>query len=473
MSAETAAGAVPAFTNQSSTLAPPPNPSRPTSAHSNRSNSSRRSRTQNPSPNISRSNSNSSRGPSEGEDKAKKSGSTTTISGGTSLGPKDGVDNPGKARKARGEIRDRAESPVTKGQKGQARRSSTNAVRRPNPIITARPLSQNSNPVANPSDNGSQSAPNPLRSIHTAITTPRTAMEAAVDAATKKHNAMSGGDALASLQKMISDLKGIPPAAASSGGTAPGSRSTSGVQDTPVPAQPVISPVPIPTSANSKKLKADAPSFTPSFQAASLSPAASHQSISPGVANATFGVQPKATSHAAVRRASSSSNSNGTMASFNTMPNLNAASSGQVYPNPMTQFPSAGSYQSHLHAHPEAANEDLSALAYTQHANARYQHQQLLAAQHLQYQQIQLLQAQLAAQQQAQQAQQAQQQQQATTATADGQLYRAKIPSPCSPTSGSSAAATGATTGARYAAVRNCSSSSSLMYSANRRKLRR
>ncbi|WRT68713.1 uncharacterized protein IL334_005693 [Kwoniella shivajii] len=424
------------------TLAPPSlHPSRPSSANSQRSNSSRgRGKSGTTSSNISRSNSNaSSRG---GSDKKKQSGRTTTISGGVSLGlaetaPHSGaVGNNGTQNQSKKGKKSKPTSISTTDQDGdksenqnqiqnqnqksgitnnKGKRSASN--RRPNPINTdlnapQRPSSQNSN--SNPKTN--ESAP---KSIHAAVSAPRTAMEAAVDAATKKHNAQSGGDALASLQKMISDLKTLPTSAASSG-SSNGSRSVSAsaIKETPTSAtKSATEPVPIPdssASANSsnstKKLKADAPSFTPSFQAAT-SPASSQAglSVSPIAPMPPSNVlHPRSVSQSsAVNNRRTSSSSVGPP-SFN--PNQ-ATSPIQMYPS---GFPPI--YQNQLSAHSEA-EEVHSPLSFAQQADMQFQQQQLLAAQQQQYQYIQLLQAQMVAsqqlaQQQAQQAQQQQQQQQ-------------------------------------------------------------
>ena len=344
-----------------------------------------------------------------------KSGTTTTISGGTSLGPNHGADKVGKSKsktqKVKGEPLEGSES--SGPAKGQNRRTSVQANRRPNPISIPRPSSENSDSIPQPVEHTSQSAPAP-RSITAPVSVPRTAMEAAVDAATKKHNALSGGDALASLQKMISDLKAISPSSATpaplSGGSVSGSTFITGANESLAPAQAKPSPLstsPVPIPGVPKKLKADAPSFTPSFQPSSVSPAASQPSISPGSTIPTpWPAQPRSASHGSVRRASSSSTGNGSLPPYGTMSNI-ATSSLPGYSNANPQFPltNANAYQSQLHAHPEADNEDLSRMAYNQQTDAQYQQQQVLAQQ-LHYQQIQLLQAQLAATQLSQQQQQ-------------------------------------------------------------------
>ena len=387
----------------SNNLAPPQKPSRSNSSASNRS---RRGRSHNSSNNISRSNSHSSKGgTSDGtSDKTKKSGHTTTISGGTSLGVSNGDTNgrKGKARKdSVSPSGDQAEGDKAKGDK----RKASGAARPPQPINTApaRSNSRNSNKQTPSSETQSQSAPAP-RSIHASISVPRTALEAAADVAQQKQNAAaSSGDALASLQKMISDLKSMPASSAgnSSGGSVPASRSASGHRESPGGA----SPVPIPgssTSQSTKKLKADAPSFTPSFNAAS--PVGSHMSISPaGSMPGPFAAQhPRTGSHSTVgdRRTSSPSTNH---------PIVTGMSAIGAYNSP-PNYP----YPNHL----SMSGGDLD--AYGQLQGQHYDYQQLLAAQQLQYQHIQLLQAQLAAsqlaaqqtQQQHHQQQQIQQQQQ-------------------------------------------------------------
>ncbi|OCF35764.1 hypothetical protein I316_02256 [Kwoniella heveanensis BCC8398] len=455
------------------TLAPPPhnNPSRPSSANSQRSTSSRgRGKTNGgaggggaSSSNISRSNSNaSSRGGGASDsgrdraDKKKQSGPTTTISGGVSLGIADSASGnaqsssqqskKGKAGGAGGKGRpnqgqgngnkDKDVDNSLEGQKGgnpngnnqKGKRTPSN--RRPHPINTggpARPASQNSNAKSTSNDPSaaartsfsSGSAP---KSIHATVSAPRTAMEAAVDAATKKHNAQSGGDVLASLQKMISDLKTLPPPSGPSTGSSNGSRSVSSgnaeAKESPATATKSLSastePVSIPNSsastesASKKQLKADAPSFTPSFQPAS-SPVTSQAgglSVSPIAPMPPSNIlHPRSTSQSSAkpRRTSSSSMANSAPYSNSLQP---------TSPLGMFQNPLPSLFQNQLSAHPEA-EEGISPLSYAQQPDYGFQNQQLLAAQQQQYQYIQLLQAQIAmAQQQAQQHQQQQQQQQ-------------------------------------------------------------
>ncbi|ODN85475.1 hypothetical protein L198_07557 [Cryptococcus wingfieldii CBS 7118] len=405
--------AAPEQNQPQATLAPPSaHPSRPNSANSQRNSSSRgRSKSGGGSTNLSRSNSNaSSRGPSESgrSDKKRQSGPTTTISGGVSLGFSGEQPQPQTKKGAgKGKGEDRNENEVDepssagksekqpKGNHQKAKRSQS--AKRPNPISagTSRPSSQNSVKQ--------ESAP---KSIHAATSTPRDALEAAREAATRKRaSGSSGGDALASLQKMISDLKTLP-------ASANGSASSSGSRSASVAREPITSsktePVAIPdssSSANSQKaLKADAPTFTPSFQN-SFSPVAtqSNLSASPSTAlSASHPAHPRSFSQSSQanhpRRTSSSS-----VSAFNQSPI-------QSFGNPLPPF-----FNNSLSVHQEAENESLSPLAFAQQASLQYQQQQLLVAQQQQYQYIQLLQAQLAAtqlsQQQAQQAAQHQNQQ--------------------------------------------------------------
>nr|ODN86223.1 hypothetical protein L203_04341 [Cryptococcus depauperatus CBS 7841] len=401
-----------------STLAPPPvYPSRPGSADSFKSNSSRRNQ-KGGSSNMSRSNSNtSSRGHSDkGKgDKKKQSGPTTTISGGVSLGI--GADQSNKRGQGKGkgnqgkpeEKQDNAaEDDKSQQKKNQGKGKRSGPVKRPNPINTSssKPNSNSQNPETKTFEDvgTSQSAPGP-NSIHATISAPRTAIEAAVEAATKKHKAQSGGDALASLQKMISDLKTLPPTSGPGSGSSSGSRSASVARDRE--SQSIASaraePVAIPSANSHKALKADAPTFTPSFQS-SFSPVASTSGLSTSPSNQISSQvlpHPRTTSIGSAgghpRRTSSSS-----VASPGFVPPFNP-SPVQSFGNPLPPF-----YQNSLSSHPEADNENLSSLAFAHQANLQYQQQQLIAAQQQQYQYIQLLQAQLAATQLAQhQAQQA------------------------------------------------------------------
>nr|XP_018261796.1 uncharacterized protein I303_06241 [Kwoniella dejecticola CBS 10117]OBR83954.1 hypothetical protein I303_06241 [Kwoniella dejecticola CBS 10117] len=415
------------------TLAPPSNPSRPSSANSQRSNSSRGGR----SSNISRSNSNaSSRGGSESgrgnPDRKKQSGPTTTISGGVSLGaagnqPKKGNNTNGKKgrspipkeAKLEGSEKSDAQQPQQQQRNGNKGKK-PNSNRKPNPINTNvqnpnRPSSQNSSRKGGNDSTTSQSAP---KSIHTAVSAPRTAMEAAVDAATKKHHDQSGGDALASLQKMISDLKTLPTSAPSTG-SSNGSRSVSAgaTKESPVSASAAIAktptePVTIPNSSTSnssnasKKLKADAPSFTPSFNA-TTSPGLSVSPIAP-IPSASV-LHPRSVSQGSAVNQTNRRTSTGS-AGGSSLNQNSATSPVQMYANSLPPI-----YQN-LSAHPEV-DEEHSPMSFAQQAEMQYQQQQLLAAQQQQYQYIQLLQAQIAAsqqlaQQQAHHQQQHQQQQQ-------------------------------------------------------------
>ncbi|KAK8854520.1 hypothetical protein IAR55_003259 [Kwoniella newhampshirensis] len=432
----------------SSTLAPPSqNPSRPSSANSNRSGSSRgrggRSSNGATSSNISRSNSNaSSRGASESGrgDKKKQSGPTTTISGGVSLGMKDassgessqtskkgkngGATVSNATQKGREKQKDKSLVVGEKTQKPNngnvakgGKRSASN--RRPAPINTAAAASEprdfDSKPSSSDDPSGVQSEPTP-RTLHAHVSAPRTAMQAAVDAANQK-SAQSG--ALANLQKMISDLKTLPTQAGQSSGTSNGSRSASGAREpansqSPAPTAPTSAsskPVKIPDPASTngaKKLKADAPSFTPSFTSVSPIASSSGLSLSPKAIVPTVGspVQPRSALQGTTidpRRASS-----GPLAAVPPAPAFNA-SPVQTFPNTVPAF-----FQNQLPVHREADNEDLPPLSYAQHQDFPFQQQQLLSAQQQQYQYIQLLQAQLAATQLAahQQQQQMQPQQQ-------------------------------------------------------------
>lgn len=388
----------------SSSLAPPPAVSRPSSAGSNRSNRS------NGRPSSSRSSRN-------GEDRKLQSGPTTTISGGTSLGVKDNKEaSKGKGGKKSGNTTPNI-GKETNGDKAKAtqggRRVATQKAR-PTPIVTApaRPTSQNDNDKSPPPPERSSSAPIP-KSLHTAPSVPRTALEAAADVAKQKKEGATG-DALASLQKMISDLKAIP--SASSAGSGSVSRTASGAKETgpasstkgSEPAAPLAIPD---ASSSSKKLKADAPSFTPSFQA--VSPVASQAPISPATITSPPWAhqQPRSVSHGSAghRRPSNTSLSGvGTGPAFGAIPNLDPASVA-LFAQSMGGFPG---YQNSLQVHQEADNEDLSPMGFSPNRDGSYQQQQLLAAQALQFQQIQLLQAQLASTQMQQLQQQQQQNQQ-------------------------------------------------------------
>lgn len=383
----------------SSSLAPP----RPSSSQSNRSNSSR-GRKSPSSSNISRSNSRSS-GRSD-PDRKQQSGKTTTISGGTSLGPSTSPINGEGKGKQNGQAPKVAANAGNKesGEKNKGNRKASSNKSRPNPINTApsRPNSQNTNTKSSSTGEDTQSAP-VQRSIHTTPSVPKTAIQAASEAAKQKKGESADG-ALANLQKMISDLKAIPPTASSSGSSGPGSRSASGAKEpssagSKVETSSVSAPVPIPTSStstSSKKLKADAPSFTPSFQA--ISPVASQAPISPvGITSPPWAhQQPRSASHGSAgnRRPSIPSQ----LHPYQSVPNL-APPQLPLYGNSVPSY-----FSNSLHVHQEADNEDLSPLSYPSHIDESIQQQQLLAAQALQYQQIQLLQAQLAAaHQQAQQ----------------------------------------------------------------------
>ncbi|ORX38254.1 hypothetical protein BD324DRAFT_649631 [Kockovaella imperatae] len=394
-------------------LAPPQKSVRSNSAASNRSRRGRSHGTS--SVNLSRSNSHSSRGGGTsdgtsggGGDKTKKSGHTTTISGGTSLGisngdlntkkPKGKKDASATTSNEKEEKADNSKPKQEKQEKQDKRRaSSNNQNRRPQPINTApaRTNSRNSTNKSTPANEAAsqtQTAPAP-RAIHASVSAPLTALDAAKDVAQQKQaSGASGGDALASLQKMISDLKSMPASSGnSSGGSAPASRSASGQRE---PMTGGTSPVPISASLSrqgSKKLKADAPSFTPSFNPSSASPGGSHMSISPAAQMPTsfIGSHPRTGSHSTIndRRASSPS---GPHPLFPGLAGMSPYNQSQSF-----GYQNLGLQGSDLDGYGQAQPFD---------------YQQLLAAQQLQYHQIQLLQAQLAASQLA--AQQAQQQQQ-------------------------------------------------------------
>ncbi|WVO21500.1 uncharacterized protein IAS62_002809 [Cryptococcus decagattii] len=406
------------------TLAPPPvNPSRPSSANSQKSNSSR-GRGKNGSrgsSNMSRTNSNTSGQSDSGRsDKKRQSGPTTTISGGVSLGVSGEAPQQGKKGKGKGKNQDKEKegerknpsTGVEKPQKNNSQKGKRSASgRRPQPIDTGespRTLSRNSESVSMSADAGSsQSAPGP-KSIHAAVSAPRTAIEAAVEAATEKHRLQTGGDALASLQKMISDLKTLPPTSGPGSGSSAGSRSTSVTRDRPTSSSAKAEPVAIPSASNSgshKTLKADAPTFTPSFQ--SFSPVASTSGLSVSPTNTMPALaQSHPRSQSQSNGAHPRRNSASSMSSVNFAPPFNQ-SPIQAFGNPLPPF-----YQTPLSVHAEADDESLSPLSFAQHVSFQYQQQQLLAAQQQQYQYIQLLQAQLAASQLAhQQAQQAAQHQ--------------------------------------------------------------
>lgn len=427
----------------SATLAPPDSAhTRPSSSQSNRSGSSR-GRKSPSSSNISRSNSRSSRNSDNG-DKVKKSGTTTTISGGVKLSiasdandgkkgrggkrPGSATGNSGNAERKDAAAPGASANAAAGGDKAKGnRRASANQKARPAPINTAPPkaTSQASN-AKSPSEN-SQSAPVP-KHLHAAPSAPKTALEAAAAVAklrehenggTGQKDAESGDGALANLQKMISSLKAVTKSGSTSSGSQPGSRSASGAKE-PISGgskgdPPASSPLPIPGSSSSsstKKLKADAPSFTPSFS--SVSPVASQAPISPvGATSPQWAQQqPRSVSHGSAghRRPSSSSqhgqSASQSLHSYSSMPTLSQTGLGMF----SNSVPNYGAYPGQLHVHQEAENEDLSPLAYSPHPEAAFQYQQLLAAQALQYQQIQLLQAQL---QYAHHQQQQQQQQQA------------------------------------------------------------
>jgi protein SSD1 len=173
------------------TLAPPSQISRPSSANSN---SSRRGRSNgSKSGGTSRSNSHSSRG--DGNSRV-SSGNTTTIGGGVKLGSPVNKDD----GKVGGEKKD-----TKKPNRGN--RKKQHEGKRPQPIDT-------NAPPRSVSANSTRSESQP-RVLHAHISPPRTALDAALELAKKKLVEKDGsGDALTSLQKMISDLKAISPSSA-------------------------------------------------------------------------------------------------------------------------------------------------------------------------------------------------------------------------------------------------------------------
>lgn len=370
---------------------------------------------------MSRTNSNTSGQSDSGRsDKKRQSGPTTTISGGVSLGVSGEVPQQSKKGKGKGKNQDKekesekkgASSEVEKPQKNNSQKGRRSASgRKPHLTSTnesSRTVSRNSEGENMPADAGSaQSAPGP-KSIHAPVSAPRTAIEAAVEAATKKHRSQTGGDALASLQKMISDLKTLPATSGPASGSSAGSRSTSVTRDPPSSSSAKTEPIAIPNAPNSgshKTLKADAPTFTPSFQSFSPVASTSGLSVSPNTTMPTL-TQLHPRSQSQSNGAHHRRNSASSMSSVNFAPPFNP-SPIQAFGNPLPPF-----YQTPLSVHAEADGESLSPLSFAQHASFQYQQQQLLAAQQQQYQYIQLLQAQLAASQLAhQQAQQAAQHQ--------------------------------------------------------------
>lgn len=367
-------------TSSGATLAPPSQISRPSSANSN---SSRRGRSNgSKSGGTSRSNSHSSRG--DGANSRVSSGTTTTIGGGVKLGSPVNRDNQntnnGKESN-NGDKKDNGGQGKGKGKKGPQHGQQKNQGKRPQPIDTnAPPRSVSANSTR------SESAP---RVLHAHVSPPRTALDAAFEAAHKKHSDIGGGDALTSLQKMISDLKAISPVGTTSS-LPSGSTSGRSMSMSQGDRSKLQAPVPIPPSSG-KKLKADAPSFMPS-----LSPNASNMSLSSSSGLPPASVPPRAASFAAgsgQRRTSSSS--------------VSAAPMGN-YLSPATGSFSAGlTYTNTLVGLPETDDDGINPYG----VDFAYQ-QQLLAAQ---YQQIQLLQAQIQANQIAQQ--QAQQQHQQSQST--------------------------------------------------------
>lgn len=356
----------------SSTLAPPPNISRPSSANSSRSNNSSRRRNGKKSGSVSPAGSSGNR--------SVTNGSTTTISGGVKLGGQStnkpatptSTSDAGKKEAGGGQAKGKGKKGGNGGNQPKGANGG-NQAKRPQPI--------NTNAPPRPSSAQSVPADNQPRSLHAHISPPRTAMDAAFEAAHQKHNDIGGGDALTSLQKMISDLKAISPSAVTPSSSLPSGTTTG--RSMSVSQGEQHGAVAIPNSAAAaKKLKADAPSFMPS-----LSPGPSNMSLSPNNTLPLPAIQPRAASFAggSTQRRTSS-------VSVNPANNPSGSFSyGLGYPNPLAGLPGGGD---------EGLNPYGMDFAYQQ---------QLLAAQ---YQQIQLLQAQIQANQLAQQQQQQQQQQQ-------------------------------------------------------------
>lgn len=242
-----------------------------------------------------------------------------------------------------------------------------------------------------------------LRSLRATTSPPIDAMEAAVTAATKKHVETHGGDALSSLQRMISDLKAISPTNSN-----PGSRQVSGSKHdkassvSPTTSTPPMSatlptaPVSIPAAggaASSTKLKADAPSFTPGSLRSGNSPLASTATLSTSV-----GAAPPPS-----RSPTGSAHGRRTSAAQSVSSPFNFASPppGGFIPSP-AGFPQLPHFPLAASGFPGAEGaDDLGGFP----NDAFQQQQQLLAAQQLQLQllQAQIVQQQIAAQQQREQ----------------------------------------------------------------------
>ncbi|KAL1407749.1 Translational repressor [Vanrija albida] len=417
--ASSAAGATTSSTNPGATTTnlAPPKIARSNSSASSRSNSSQRGgrghRSPGSSASISRSNSNTSqnKGPAPGGvDGRRRSGNTTTISGGTSLGGGRGKDNIPSTAAAPEHKRTR-----TKGgnEKPLGRRDSTRVASAPRPSSN-NPDNSKDKKEAKDKEAAAAAAPAPataaseakaapaepeLRSLRATTSPPIDAMEAAVTAATKKHVETHGGDALSSLQRMISDLKAISPTNSN-----PGSRQVSGTKNdkaasvsptTSTPPQSATlpsAPVSIPTAggaSSSTKLKADAPSFTPGSLRSGNSPLAPTATLSTSVGAPPPSRSPTGSAHG--RRTS-------TAQSVSSPFNFASPPPGGFIPQPggfpqLPHFPLAAS------GFPGAeGGDDLGSFS----PDAFQQQQQLLAAQQLQLQllQAQIVQQQIAAQQQ-------------------------------------------------------------------------
>lgn len=375
------------------TLAPPAK-ERSNSAASSRSNSSRRGhRSRDSSASVSRSNSHSSGGHS---DRRKNNGNTTTISGGTSLGGNKAAALIMAGVTGTGDSKQQQQRTRTKGDASKqsiSRRSSVKAAP-PRPSSANKDKQQQQQqqqpgpaavastavavPIAIPIE---PTAEQQVRSLHTTTSPPVTAMEAAVTAATKKHVETHGGDALSSLQRMISDLKAISPTSSN-----PGSRNVSASGKDKLDSASSTSsthaasePVSIPSPTSSTRLKADAPSFTPGSLRSGTSPTTSTTGAAPQ--------QPGGSGRSARRTSNASATGSFTGAFGPTSPL-------QAGYTQLPHFPLASAgFQN-----PQDGGEGFP---YSQHSDM-FQQQQLLAAQQLQLQilQAQIVQQQLAAQQQ-------------------------------------------------------------------------
>lgn len=383
------------------TLAPPSQISRPGSANSSRSSSSRR-RGGNKSGSVSPAGSDTNRS----GNKVVTNGTTTTVSGGVKLGGHISKQTSRNATSPGNNVNKKDAKENVSGQgKGKAKKGGSNSQQRngngENPSSRPQPIDTGGPPRPKSSNSAKSESQAQPRSLHAHVSPPRTAMDAAFEAAHQKHHDIGGGDALTSLQKMISDLKAISPSATTSSSSLPSAPSTGRSMSLSQGDKLNISsqaPVTIPVSASGKKLKADAPSFTPT-----LSPGVSNASLSPSNVLPLPAVQARSASFAAGtnRRSGSMSSNHANIAT-------NASGPSASFSAGMSHMPlSSIGFQNSLSGLPESVNETANPFG----IDFAYQ-QQLLAAQ---YQQIQLLQAQIQANQVAQQQTQQQQQQQQTT----------------------------------------------------------